>query len=159
MSTLYELTQQAKDLYELLQNDDIDIQTFNDTVEAIGTEEKLEAYAKIIRQFEADAEAFKAEKDRLADRQKSAENSVDRMKKMVIEFLNAIGKTETKAGIFAFKLSESKSVRVDDDGKLDKQYLIPQEPKIDKATIRKIMLTGEPVSGCSWDVKIGVRIK
>lgn len=39
--TLYELTAQASELYELLQNEEIDEQTFTDTLEAIGTEEKL----------------------------------------------------------------------------------------------------------------------
>lgn len=159
MSTLYEMTEQASQLYEMLQSDEIDTQTFEDTLEAIGVDEKLETYAKIIRQMEADAANFKTEKDRLAARQKTAENAVEQMKKRVIDFMTASGQKDAKAGVFAFKLSESKSVRVDDEDKIDKKYLIPQPAKVDKAEIRRAMSAGIEVLGCSWDVKTGVRIR
>lgn len=48
MATLFEMTQQANTLYELLQNEEIDEQIFNDTLEAMGTEEKIESYCQII---------------------------------------------------------------------------------------------------------------
>ena len=49
MATLYELTNQANALYELLQGEEIDEQTFNDTLEAMGAGEKIESYCKIIK--------------------------------------------------------------------------------------------------------------
>ena len=52
--TLYEFTGAAKDLYALLENDEIDEQTFHDTLEAIGAEDKVESYCQIISQLEAD---------------------------------------------------------------------------------------------------------
>ena len=82
--TLYEMTTAANALYEMLCNNEIDAQTITDTLEAMGAEEKLESYCKVIRQLEADAEALKAEKARIADKQKTVENSVARMKIMML---------------------------------------------------------------------------
>lgn len=62
--TLYEMTANAIYLYDLLSNGDIDEQTVNDSLEGMDVAGKLEDYCKVIRQFEADAAAYKAEKDR-----------------------------------------------------------------------------------------------
>ena len=68
---LYEMTAAANELYALLTADEIDEETVKDTLEAMGTEEKLESCCVVIRELEADAEKFKKEKDRLAARQKT----------------------------------------------------------------------------------------
>ena len=70
---LYEMTQAANELYELLTSGEIDEQTFADTLEAMGTEEKLENYCKVIRQLEYDAEMLKAEKERIDKKKKNVE--------------------------------------------------------------------------------------
>ncbi len=43
---IYEMTQQAEALYELLCLGEIDEQTFNDTLEAIGTDDKVNTYLR-----------------------------------------------------------------------------------------------------------------
>lgn len=53
MATLYELTEVSRQLIELFENEEIDEQTLQDTLEAIGVEGKLEDYCKVIRQLEA----------------------------------------------------------------------------------------------------------
>ena len=50
MATLFEMTQQATELYEMLQAEEIDEQTFSDTLEAMGTGEKIEGYCQVIKQ-------------------------------------------------------------------------------------------------------------
>ena len=70
MATLYEMTKEVANLYSLLQNDEIDEQTFADTFEAMSAD-KIEGYCQIIRQLSADEEMFKSEIDRLSKRKKS----------------------------------------------------------------------------------------
>lgn len=156
---LYEMTVAASELYDLLTSGEIDEQTFEDTLQAMGTEEKLESYCKVIRQLEADAEMLKAEKDRIDKKKKTVENSIDRMKKAVADFMNAQGIKKATAGTFAVALSESKAVKVVDENKVPKMYFIEQDPKLDKKTILKLLREGETVEGCELQINEGVRIK
>lgn len=156
---LYEMTQAANNLYELLTSGEIDEQTVTDTLEAMGTAEKLESYCKVIKQLEADAEMLKAEKERIEKKKKTVENSVDRMKKAVADFMNAQGTKKASAGTFTVTLSESKAVNVLDESKVPKKYFIKQDPKLDKKTIRELLLQGETVKGCELQINEGVRIK
>lgn len=159
MAHLYVMTDAAKVLYEMLQNEEIDEQTLNDTIEAMGAGEKLESYVKIIRQFESDAAGYKAEKDRFAARQKSAENSIKRLKDSIIRFMKASGQQKTKAGLFDIALSVSKAAQIVNGELLNERYLIPKNPKIDKAAIRKALMSGEAVEGAVLVENTGVRIK
>ena len=156
---LFEMTVNSVALYDLLTSGEIDEQTFNDTLSAMGVEEKLESYCKVIRQLEADAEMLKAEKDRIAKKQKTVENSIERMKSVVKKFLKAQGKDKESAGTFTVYLSKSTMVNVVDETQVPKEFLIPQEPKVDKSSILKLLRNDETVSGCVLQENEGVRIK
>ena len=146
-------------LYDMLSTGEIDEQTFNDTLAAMGVEEKLESYCKVIRQLEADAEMFKNEKERIEKKQKVAENSIARMKKAVADFLHAQGTEKSTAGVFTVALSTSTKVNVVDETKIPKKFFIKQEPKLDKSSILKLLRNGEKVKGCELQENEGVRIK
>lgn len=156
---LYEITAAAASLYDLLTSGEIDEQTLTDTLAAMGAEEKLESYCKIIRQLEADAEALKAEKERIDRKKQTAENAIARMKAAVIDYMNAQESKKSKAGIFTVSLSESKAARIVDAEKVPARFLIEQEPKIDKKAIRAELMEGGTVAGCELVTNTGVRIK
>lgn len=156
---LYEMTVSANQLYDLMISGEIDEQTFTDTLEAMGTEEKLESYCKVIRQLEADAEMLKAEKERIEKKKKTVDNSIDRMKKAVIDFMKASGSTKSTAGTFTVSLSTSKATKIIDESLIPKKYFIKQEPKLDKNTILDLLKSGEEIKGCELQINEGVRIK
>lgn len=156
---LYEMTMAANALYEMLCNNEIDAQTITDTLEAMGVEEKLESYCKVIRQLEADAEALKAEKSRIADKQKTVENSVARMKLAVQEFLKAKGVQKDNAGIFKVALSTSKAVEITDPTAIPEEFIKPAKVEFDKSAIRKVLMAGETVPGTELKINEGVQIK
>lgn len=157
--TLYEMTSAANYLYDLLTNDEIDEQTFKDTLEGMGVEEKLESYCKVIRQLEADAEMLKAEKERIEKKKKTVDNSIDRMKKAVMEFMKASGSTKSTAGTFTVALSTSKATRIIDESIIPKKYFIKQEPQLDRKTILDLLKSGAKIKGCELQINEGVRIK
>lgn len=159
MASLYEMTGDACYLYELLQSEEIDEQTFNDTLEAMGVDEKLEAYCQVIGQLKADIAMFKAEADRIAARKKTAENSVDRMRNAILAFLKATGQSKAKAGTFSVSLSTSKSVFVYDENALPRECLIEQPPKVDKMEIKRRLTSGDEVAGAELVINEGVRIR
>jgi Arc/MetJ family transcription regulator len=156
---LYEMTVAANQLYDLLTSGEIDEQTFNDTLQAMGTEEKLESYCKVIRQLEADAEMLKAEKERIEKKKKTVDASIDRMKKAVVDFMKAQGTTKSSAGTFTVALSTSKAVNILDESKVPVRFLVEQAPKIDKSSIRAELMSGAEIEGCELQINEGVRIK
>lgn len=155
--TLYEMTGAAAELYELLQNGDIDEQVYADTLEAIGAEEKLESYCKIWTQLETDAANYAEEIRRMTERKKTLENNIERMKEAVGTFLRATGQDKAKAGTFTVSFGKSKAVNVYDETKIPERFLKPQPPKIDKIAIKDAINAGEIVEGAEIVVNEGVR--
>lgn len=157
--TLYEMTETANYLYMLLENGEIDEQTVEDSLEGLGVADKLEDYCKVIRQFEADAAAYKAEKDRFAEKQKKAEKAIERLHARIANYLEATNRDEQKCGIFNVKASKSKAARIVDEGLICDTYWIPQPAKIDKAKIRKDLMDGEEVAGAVLQINTTIKIK
>ena len=158
MPSMYELTNAAEQLYTLL-TDGADEQAIHDTLEAMGASEKLESYAKIIRQFEIDVQNYKDEKNRFAEKQRLAENNIQRMKEAVKGFMQASGQAKAKAGVFDIRLTSGKSCQIVNEELLDPSYFIPQPPKLDKAAVRQALLAGEEVPGATLVQSQGVSIK
>ena len=159
MATLFEMTQQAKQLYEMMQSDLIDETTFNDTLEAIGTDEKIEGYCQVIKQLQADTEMFINELNRLEARKKTIENNIERMKKALTNYLQAIGQSKVKAGTFTASLSTTKAVNISNYNEIPSEYLIEQPPKVDKKSIKKAIEDGKTVPGAEIVSNDGIRIR
>ena len=159
MATLYEMTQQATALYEMLQAEEIDEQTFNDTLEALGTGEKVESYCKVIKQLQSDVDMFKSEIDRLTARKKTTENGIDRMKNALLAFLKFSGQDKVKAGSFAVSTATTQAVQITDEKAIPCAFLVEQPPKIDKIGIKNALKAGEEISGAELINNVGVRIR
>lgn len=141
---LYEMTTAARNLYELLSEGEIDEQTVKDNLEAIGTEEKLESYCKVIRTFQSDVEALKAEKLRLAEKQARCERAIARMKEAVSAYLGAVGKDSESAGVFTVSLRPFQHVEI--NGDLPEEYYVYRDPRPDKDMIRKALQEGKQLN-------------
>lgn len=159
MASLYELTNDALALQEMLESGEIDEQTFNDTIEALDVDTKIENICKMIRNLEADATAYKAEKDRLAAKEKSANNAVDRLKENLLNHLLTLDKKKANAGTFTVSVGKSKSLNVIYEDMLPEQFFIPQPPKIDKTGITKAIKAGENIVGAELVEKPYVTIR
>ena len=157
--TLYEMKQAAINLYEMLQADEIDEQAYNDTMEGIGADEKLEDYIYVIKQYEADNVAIKTEIDRLKTNKEKNDKAIDRMKKAVVDFMNATGQKKANAGTFKLSLRKSESTLITDETKIPSEYLVPQPPKADKAAIKKAIKNGINVDGAVIEIKVSVVAK
>jgi hypothetical protein len=157
--TLYEMTEAAKALYEMLETEEVDEQVISDTLEGMGANLKLEDYCKIIKQFKADAEQYKAEADRLKKKQAAAEKSVKRLTDRVLAYMSATGKTKEKAGVFNIRVSQSKAVNIINENIIPDDYLITQPAKVDKMKIKKLLLAGEVVAGAELQTNNNLQIK
>ena len=156
--TLFEMSDTARQLYELLEAGEIDEQTVLDTMESIGASEKLESYVYIQKQLEAEAAAFKAEIDRMTERKKSIENQIDRMKRAQLEFMQATGQKKASAGTFTLTMRENKSVRVVDENAIPAAFVV-EKPAVyqpDKKAILAALKAGESVPGCEIETSFSV---
>ena len=135
MASLYELTGEMLTLMEMASDPDVDEQTLADTMESVNyeIEDKADGYAKIIQALKAQEEGLKGEIERLQNRKRVIGNNIDRMKRNLEESMRAVGKTKFKTDLFSFGIQKNPaSVNILDESKVPKEYLIPQEPKIDK---------------------------
>ena len=108
---------------------------------------KIEGVACWIKDLKAEAEALKAEKQALADRQKKAENKAESLKKWLAFALNG-KKFESARASVSFR--KSKSVEITDINELimkDDDLLVFQEPKPDKKAIAAAIKSGREVAG------------
>ena len=140
MSTLYELTNDFRQVLDMADDPDIDPQVIADTLEGIEgeIEDKADGYAMVIRQLEADVLTIRMEEERLARRRRLIDANIDRMKASLQAAMKTTGKTKFKTSLFSFGIQKNPaSVVIDDEAKIPLRFLIAQPPKIDKAAIKK----------------------
>jgi HSP90 family molecular chaperone len=157
--TLYEMTEQGRMLYEMMEAGEIDESTFRDTLEAIGADEKIDTYCALIRQREADAEMLKIELERFRSRAQAAEKDVERMKEALKEFMLATGQSKAKTPLWSVSAGKSVSVDVLDAQMIPDEYYVPQPPKLNKADILRVLKSGEEVAGATLKENVTLRIK
>ena len=149
--TLYEMSEAARTLYEMLEQGEIDEQTVNDTMESIGASEKLESYVYVQKQLESEIAAFKAEIDRMTDRVHSLQRHVDRMKRAQVDYMQATGQKSANAGLFKLSLRRNTSCEIMDEALIPMEYMIevPAEFKADKKAMLAALRNGEKIAGAS----------
>lgn len=108
---LYELTGNVLTLQNMLQdaNDTCTLDAINDTLELTQAdyELKLEACAKVVKNLEADIDAYKNEARRLLDRAKVLQNNVDNLKKAMFDSMKATGTTKVKGQLFTVSVQKN----------------------------------------------------
>ena len=152
MSTLYELTGQMQMLLALMEDPDTDPQIIEDSLEAVSGERdvKLDGYGRVRAKMKADIAAIKAEEDRLANRRKAMENNVKRLETHVQDSMIQTGDTKIKTTLFTFSIQKNPPrVVIDDPSRIPEGFLIPQEPKIDTASIKESLKSVD--AGPMWE--------
>lgn len=145
MNSLYELTENYEYVLNMFYDGETEDQVIFDTLESIEgeIEDKADNYAKLIRTITADAEAVKAEEDRLRARRQSMENRVRQLKDRLQANLEFIGKTKFKTALFSFSVSKNGGKQpltiTDNLGEIPGKYLIPQAPIVDKDAVRELL--------------------
>ena len=155
---LYEISEAARKLQELLEAGEIDEQAVSDTLEAIGAEEKLESYCYVQKNLEAEVAAYKAEIERMTARKQSLEKQIDRLKAAQVEFLQASGQKKAKAGTFTLSLRETMSCEILDESLIPAEFRveIPASSRPDKKAMLAAMKSGEEISGAQLKASYSV---
>lgn len=157
MATLYELTGQFLEIYNM----EIDDETKLDTLEAIDWtsdyENKVEGYVKVIKSLEADIEARKNEKKRLDGLNKSDQTKIDNLKAALAVSMTETGQTKVDTTLFKVGFRKSEAVVVDET-KLPKKYQVATY-KPDKKTLKELLKSGKRIKGATLEERSNLSIR
>lgn len=120
--------------------------------------EKLEGTACYCRELLAEAEAIKAEEERLAKRRKALENKSERLKNYMMPALEAMG-GKVKGVMASVRIGKSQAVTVFDiDALPDAFKHVKTTIDPDKVALKKDLKSGEVIPGAALEDRQSVVI-
>ncbi len=141
MATLYELTAEMLEILAWAEDEDVDQEAIDGTLEMIGEDlkEKLEGYGAVMADINGRVAGIDAELDRLTKRKKRLVASVDRMMGAIQRSMEATEQLDIQSGTFHFKIKNNPpKVVIDSEGDVPPEFLrIKTEP--DKTAIKKLL--------------------
>ena len=140
MATLYKLTEEYLELLDLLEDDSVDQEVLNDTLEGVGGEIEVKAdnCAKLIQELNGSVNILDTEIDRLKKRRETIANNAQHIKKYIESAMIATGKKKFKTDLFGFNIQKNPpSLVIDQEEMIPDQYWVAQEPKLDKNSLKK----------------------
>lgn len=117
---------------------------------------KRENIALYIKNLVADSKAIDEEIKNLTARKRSMNNKVDWLKQYLADDLQG-SKFETSKVVVSFR--KSKSVDIQPNAEIPNEFLIQQEPKPDKVSLKKAIQSGAVINGVSIVEKSNISIK
>lgn len=147
MATLYELTGQFLEIYNL----ELDEETKLDTLDSIDWqtdyEEKVENYIKVMKNLEADVEARKNEIKRLTELNKADEKKKDHLKETLSTSMQLTGHERVDTPLFKVSFRKSQAVEVD-------ETVLPESYKVatwkpDKKRLKEDLKNGLEIIGAT----------
>ena len=155
---LYEIEQEIMSCVDMETGEIIDCEKLDALT--MERDQKIENIALWVKNLEADAKAYKDEKDSFAQKQKVAENKAKSLKGYLSRFLAGAAYKSTKVNI-CFRKSESVDVfsmeALIEYGKAD--YLKYKEPEADKTAIKNAIKAGANIPGCILVENQNIQIK
>lgn len=156
---LYEIDNAILECIDFETGEIIDVDKLNEL--QMERDAKIESVALWIKDLKAEAEAIKAEKLALAERQKVAENKAERLKKWLAYALNG-EKFKTPKCAISFRNTES--VEVTEEGlealmKEHDELLTYKDPEPNKTAIKQAIKDGLSVAGVQLVQNVSTIIK
>lgn len=162
MSSLYQLTENYNNILELADNPEVTEDMIKEALDSISEEIELKAVniAKLIKSIESDIAGVKAEKDRLAAKEKSMSNKVKNLKEYLYSAMKLTGKEKIKTDLFSFNIQKNPaSVNVISDTDIPEEFLVEMPKQINKKAILEKLKAGEDVPGCELNQTRSLRIR
>ena len=166
MKNLFEIQTQYMGLFSEIENaegvvSDSTLQMFEETEQAL--KGKLDAYQYRILTLQAEAQALKAEADRLKDKSATKQKAIDRLKKIVAETVARHGnptKTGHSLDTGKFKISTTNRNTLE----IEKGVIVPDKytytvSKVDKTALRHAVLNGEQIEGIKINKTKSIKVK
>ena len=157
MATLYGIVKEIENFEFQIDEETGEILNFDelDKLE-LAKEVKIENICLFIKNLQADAVAYKTEKDSFEKKRKEAENKAERLKKY-IEYILAGEKFKTNRISVSYRKSEQ--VECPDLLEVDVDYLRYKEPELDKTKVKEAIKNGIEVKGCQLVERQNIQVR
>lgn len=139
---LFEIEKEIMSCVDMESGEIIDIEKLDQL--SMERDTKIENIACWIKNLSAEAAALKEQKQVFADRQKTAENKVESLKRYLATYLNGHKFATSKVSVSFRKTS---SVNVTDMALIPTDYLKYAEPTVDKTAVKAAIKAGVKVPG------------
>ncbi|KXA10154.1 siphovirus Gp157 family protein [Finegoldia magna] len=122
-------------------------------------EEKCDNYAKMIKNLEADVEAYKNQEKIFNEKRKSAENKVKWLKQNLQASMELQGRKKVKTDLFSFNIQKNApSLEIRDENNIDDSYYVI-ERKLNKRELLNDIKEGLIVDGVELKQSESLRIR
>lgn len=165
MANLYELIGIYEDfsrMYNQAETDEELLEAERYLIEAeVDLTEKVENIARLIKNFEAEREAFKKESNRLAAKAKSFDNKVTSLKRYLQDNLEVAGVDKVKGELFTVSVQNNPiSLDLSTTEHIPDEFKRVPEPVVNKRELLKhIKDTGEVFEGVEVKQTRSIRIR
>ena len=146
MATLYELTEEYRQLLEMMEDDSVDPEVLKDTLEGVDGELEIKAEncAKVIAALGGKIDVIDREIERLKGKKDVLNNNIKRIKQRIEKAMIDTGKKKFKTDLFSFGIQKNPpAVVIDQEDQIPKEYWVAQEPKLDRTAIKQWLKENE----------------
>ena len=163
MTRLYDLTESYRGIAALLDDETMPPEVICTALTEIkgSITEKCANIAGLIKDYDADADAIKAEIKRLTERLRAAENRQNWLKGYIKENMERMELDKIKTPLVTFSLQNNPpAVVIDNMGDLPKGYIVETISQVaDKKAIAAAIKSGEVVPGARLTQGVSLRIR
>lgn len=152
MSSIFELTDDYRQIAEMMDDPELDPQTLKDTMEGIQgeLEDKFDSYAWVAIEIQSDIKALDETIKTLQARKKSKENNLKKMKQIMTEVALATDHAKFKTPYRSYWIQKNpESVIIDAENVRDipEDYLNFKEPEPNMTAIKQAIHDGVKFDG------------
>lgn len=158
---LFELTENYVKFFTEFENADEVTEEMQEMADNLNVEieEKCDNYGKMIRNLEADVEAFKNQEKIFNKKRKSAENKVKWLKQNLQASMEQTGRKKVKTDLFSFNIQKNApSLEITNENNIDDSYYVI-ERKLNKRELLNDIKEGLIVDGVELKQSESLRIR
>lgn len=146
MATLYELTEEYRQLLDMMEDDSVDPEVLKDTLEGVDGELEIKAEncAKVMTELGGKIALIDREIERLKGKKDVLNNNIKWIKQQIEKSMIDTGKRKFKTDLFSFGIQKNPpAVVIDQEDQIPEEYWIAQEPKLDRTAIKQWLKKNE----------------
>ena len=162
MKTLYDISNEYKELLDLMQSAEVDEQTIQDTIEATGLKDdfrnKIDGYLYVIDDIEASNERIRNEEKRLASRRQMQEKNVRKMKDMLTDTMQLLEIQKERTDRYTVWVQNNPiKLSIQDDQFIPKDFYEEQQPQLNRKKLTDYIKEGKEIRGVELTQSKGLR--
>ena len=137
LKTLYEITDEYRELLDLAQSTEIDEETIQDTIEAMGLKDdfknKIDGYLFVIDELEASNKRINDEIKRLRERVDAQKKNVQRMKDTLTDTMQLLDIQKERTDKYTVWVQNNPiKLNIEDEQFIPKEFYEEQQPKLNR---------------------------